>query len=422
MSSIPANTTSAPTPPQLPSSSVALIARQAIVNAQHVVIGYELFNRSRTGPTHTAATDVALVFTALSHAGSDELVGKKLIFVNCTHESLAGGHLELVDPDKVVLEIPPLGHTASEEVATRLPILANLRQRGFHLAFNHTVLQSAYALWLPLADYIKLDLSVLAHDQLAVLISYAGRNSQAELIAEKVETAQQYDMVSSQGVELFQGYWFARPALVEAKLLTPAQASIIELINQVRKQAPTSDIEEVLKKDAGLAFNLMRLINSAGFGLSRDITSFRQAVMLMGLKKLFRWAALLLTASRNGGTPSSVAQTAVERGRLMELLALQTLSPEDADQAFVVGIFSLLDVMLSMPMESALGLLNVPEPVSAALLRREGFLGDLLTLAQACESSDDVVFDRAAGLLHLTSQQINLAHLEALAWADHMND
>ena len=139
-----------------------------------------------------------------------------------------------------------------------------------------------------MADYIKLDLSVLAHDQLAVLISYAGRNSKAELIAEKVETAQQYDMVSSQGVELFQGYWFARPALVEAKLLTPAQASIIELINQVRKQAPTSDIEEVLKKDAGLAFNLMRLINSAGFGLSRDITSFRQAVMLMG-----QWQLLL---------------------------------------------------------------------------------------------------------------------------------
>ena len=201
MSSIPANTTSAPTPPQLPSSSVALIARQAIVNAQHVVIGYELFNRSRTGPTHTAATDVALVFTALSHAGSDELVGKKLIFVNCTHESLAGGHLELVDPDKVVLESPPLGHTASEEVATRLPILANLRQRGFHLAFNHTVLQSAYALWLPLADYIKLDLSVLAPDQLAVLIKYANRHSGADLIAEKVETAQQYDMVSSQGVQ-----------------------------------------------------------------------------------------------------------------------------------------------------------------------------------------------------------------------------
>ncbi len=399
-----------------------MIARQAIVNAQQVVVGYELFNRSRTANTHTAATDVTLVFNALSHAGSEELVGKKLIFVNCTHESLAGGHLELLDPDKVVLEIPPLGHAASEEVATRTPILTGLRNRGFHLAFNHTVLQSAYAPWLPLADYIKLDLSVLAPDQLAVLISYAGRHSKAELIAEKVETAQQYDMVSTQGVQLFQGYWFARPSLVETKLLAPAQASIIELINHVRNQSSTDDIEQVLKKDAGLAFNLMRLINSAGFGLNREITSFRQAVMLLGLKKLFRWAALLLTASRSGGAPSSLGQTAVVRGRLMELLALETLPPEDADQAFVVGIFSLLDVMLSMPMDKAVGLLNVPEAVSAALLRREGFLGDLLTLAEACESSDDAAFNRTAGLLHLTSQQINLAHLQALAWADQLGD
>src|SRR5690606_7728677 len=168
----------------------------------------------------TAATDVALVFSALSHAGTEDLVGKKLIFVNCTHESLAGGHLELIDPDKVVLEIPPLGHVAADEVGTRLPMLSVLRERGFHLAFNHTVLQSAYAAWLPLADYIKLDLSVLAPDQLAVLISYAGRHSQAELVAEKVETAQQYDLASSHGIALFQGYWFARPSLVQARLVT----------------------------------------------------------------------------------------------------------------------------------------------------------------------------------------------------------
>jgi c-di-GMP-related signal transduction protein len=140
-------------------------------------------------------------------------------------------------------------------------------------------------------------------------------------------------------VQLFQGYWFARPALVRPSCSRPAQASIVHLINLVRKQASTDDIEEVLKKDAGLAFNLMRLINSAGFGLNREITSFRQAVMLLGLKKLFRWAALLLTASRTRARRRPVGQTAVVRGRLMELLALETMPPEEADQAFVVGIF-----------------------------------------------------------------------------------
>lgn len=399
-----------------------MIARQAIVNSQQVVIGYELFNRSRTAPEHTAATDVALVFSALSHAGTEDLVGKKLLFVNCTHESLAGGHLELIDPDKVVLEIPPLGHAAADEVSARKPMLAALRERGFHLAFNHTVLQSAYADWLPLADYIKLDLSALAPDQLAVLISYAGRHSEAELVAEKVETAQQHAMAASQGIALFQGYWFARPSLVQARLVTPSQAAIMELMSLVRKQASTEAIEEVLKKDAGLAFNLMRLINSSGFGLTREITSFRQAVMLLGLKKLFRWAALLMTVSRNGGPPPSVGATAVVRGRLMELLALEIFDQEMADEAFVTGIFSLLDAMLGMPMESALHLITVPEPVAQALLAHEGPLGALLRLAQACEHSDDTEFDHAASALGLSSSQINGAHLQALAWADHVTE
>ena len=115
---------------------MALIARQATVNARHEVVGCELFHRSRTGPAHTTVTDMALVFTTLSHAGSEGLVGQKLLFANCTHKSLAGGHLQLLHPQQLVLEIAPLGHAATQEVALRLPMLQSLRQRSFHLAFN----------------------------------------------------------------------------------------------------------------------------------------------------------------------------------------------------------------------------------------------------------------------------------------------
>ncbi len=395
-----------------------MIARQAIVDVDKAVIGYELFNRSRPTAEHTAATDVILLFTALSHAGSEDLVGTKLLFVNSTHESLAGGHLELLNPEKVVLEVEPLGHVAASEAVARLPILRALRERGFKLSFNHTVLESAYATWLPLADYIKLDLNVLRPEQLAVLVSYAARHSKAHLIATKVETQEQFDLLKSIGVSLFQGYWFSRPAVVEAKLLAPNQVSIIQLINLLRRQASTDEIEEVLKKDAGLAFNLMRLINSAGFATSREITSFRQAVMIMGLKKLFRCAALLLTASKYGNTSPAVGHTAVIRGRLMELLALEFMTEDEAEQAFVVGIFSLLDVMLSIPLQDALQLINVPTAIRQALLAHEGPFGQLLRLAEACESSDDEVFNHATAALGLTSQQVNWAHLQALAWCD----
>ena len=395
-----------------------MIARQALVDARQSVVGYELFNRSRAPVEHTAASDVLLVFTALSHAGTEELIGKMLIFVNCTHESLSGGHLELVNPDKVVLEIPPLGHAAMEEVQARLPILAALRERGFHLAFSHHVLESAYAPWLPLADFIKFDISLLPPDQLAVLTKYAARHTQARLVAEKVETAQQFDMVSGLGIGLFQGYLFARPTVVQTRLLSPSQTSIVQLLNLLRGQTSTDAIEEVLKKDAGMAFNLMRLINSASMGLQREITSIRQAVLLLGLKKLFRWAALLLTAARSAGSPPAVGQTAVVRGRLMELLAREFLSPEEADQAFVIGVFSMLDQMLGIPQDAAVALLNLPDDLSAALLQHSNVHGQLLTLVEACESGDDQSFDQAAQALPLSSQQINWAHLQALAWAD----
>ncbi|WP_284334708.1 EAL and HDOD domain-containing protein [Comamonas sp. NoAH] len=403
-------------------SGSSMIARQAIVNVDKTVIGYELFNRSRAPAEHTAATDVLLMFTALSHAGREDLVGTKLLFVNSTHESLAGGHLELLNPEKVVLEVEPLGHVAASEAVARLPILRALRERGFKLSFNHTVLESAYSTWLPLADYIKLDLNVLRPEQLAVLVSYATRHSKAQLIATKIETQEQFDLLKSIGVSLFQGYWFSRPSVVEAKLLAPNQVSIIQLINLLRRQASTDEIEEVLKKDAGLAFNLMRLINSAGFTHAREITSFRQAVMIMGLKKLFRWAALLLTASRYGNTSPTIGHTAVIRGRLMELLALEFLSEDEAEQAFVVGIFSLLDVMLSIPMRDALQLINLPDTVRQALLERKGVFGQLLQLAQACESSNDEAFDLAATALQLSNQQVNWAHLQALAWCDQVTE
>lgn len=140
----------------------------------------------------------------------------------------------------------------------------------------------------------------------------------------------------------------------------------------------------------------------------------------MGLKKLFRWAALLLTASKYGNNSTAIGHTAVIRGRLMELLALEFMGEEDAEQAFIVGIFSLLDAMLSIPLTDALQLVNVPQPVRDALLERKGIFGELLRLAEACETSQEHAFDLSASALRLSNQQINWAHLQALAWCDQL--
>ena len=400
--------------------NLIVLARQAILDEKRAVFGFELFDRATAANTHTAASDAALLFNALCYAGSEALGGKKIVFINCTHESLAGGHLELIHPEKVVLEVPVLAADAApEQIAQLLPTLQALRTRGFRLAFSQDVLRRAYATWLPLANFIKLDMQAIKPELIEPLVKYVRANSpQATLIAEKVETAEQHERMAALGVKLFQGYWFARPAMVKAQTIRPSQATIIQLINLVRQQASTDQIEDLLKKDPTLSFNLLRFINSSGFGLSCEITSFRHAVMILGLKKLFRWAALLLTTSRKDGTAPAVGQTAVVRGRLMELLAAELLPKEECDNAFVVGVFSMLDSMLNMPMERALESVALPDSVVQALLHNQGVFAPFLELTRACESGDDAAFARTAEALHLSNRQVNWAHLQALAWAE----
>lgn len=408
-------------PPNPEAENLVPIARQAIVDGDRAVFGYELFDRSTSNSAYTAASDAALLFNALSYAGAESLVGNKLVFINCTHEGLTGGHLELIHPHKVVLEVPilPEGANALDIQATAVT-LASLRQRGFRLAFSQEALCQQYAPWLELAAFIKMDITTFLPEKASVLIKFARLHSMAHLVAEKVETEEQYQHMLDLGVRLFQGYWFAKPALIQAKTIRSSQATIIHLINLIRQQANITDIEELLKKDPTLSFNLLRFINSSGFGLSCEITSFRHAVMILGPKKLFRWASLLLTTSRSGGSPPVLGTTAVVRGRLMELLAAEMMSPEDCDNAFVVGVFSLLDAMLGMPLDSALESVALPQPVVDALLHGTGLFAPFLALTKACESGDDVAFALSADDLHLSNRQVNWAHLQALAWAENL--
>ncbi len=395
-------------------------AHQAILDHNRAIVAYELFDRSVLANGHTASSDAQMLFNVLSAVDSQSPIGNKIVFINCTHDSLAGGHLDLIAPERVVLEIPPLPVTEADQILTRLPQLQDLQRRGFRLAFDYSVLTHSYAPWLELAAFIKFDLSVIRPQSLASFVKLAQTKSKAQLIAEKVETPAQYAMLAELGVKLFQGFWFAKPVLVQGQSVRPAQAIILQLINLVRKQASTPEIEEVLKHDPTLSFNLLRFINSAGFGVRSEVTSFKYAVLLLGLNRLFKWAALLLTTSRNGDVLPAVGTTAVVRGRLMELLAAELLPVDDSDNAFVVGVFSLLDTMLGMSMEEALATISLPEPVTQALLYRSGALAPFLELTIACETGDDEAFARNASLLGLNNNQVNWNHVQALAWAETM--
>lgn len=398
--------------------SINLIGRQAIVDAQRNIVAYELFDRSTQNHGHDAGSDISLLFNAMADTSNALGVQSKTLFINRTHHSLVGDHLDLATPEKFVIEVDPVPNHEPEAIAKLFETLKELHQRGFQLAFDHTVVAPAYKDWQTLAHYVKLDLLAVASEMRKPLAAAAKARTKAQLVAEKIETAEQFAEAQAFGAQLFQGFWIDRPEVIKTKVVTPAHASVLQLFNLVRTQAEIEEIEALLKRDAMLGFNLLRLINSAGFGLSQEVTSFRHAVMLIGMKRLLRWTALLLTASRSNEAAAIVGTTAVVRGRMMELLGAANLSPDDCEAAFVVGLFSLLDDMLGVPMQEALQLLTLPAPITDAILKGEGVLGKMLALTRAAEAYDDASFATLAHELKYSSHHINMAHMDALVWAD----
>jgi len=185
--------------PQTVATSQLAIARQAILDESRSVYGYELFDRSVLADQHTAATDAQMLFNVLSSTDGDALPGSKFLFLNCTHDSLAGGHLDLVSPEHVVLEIPQLPISQMDQVLDRLPNLQEMRRKGFKLAFDYSILTRSYEPWLQLASFIKFDLSALKPATVDAFVRLALVKSNAKLIAEKVETPQQYAAVAELG-------------------------------------------------------------------------------------------------------------------------------------------------------------------------------------------------------------------------------
>ncbi len=396
------------------------IARQPIVDAHRTVVAYELFDRSRSATSHSVSSDVSFALHALAESGAPFSTSNCDLFINTVHQALGGSHWDFIDPAKTVIEVPMVPGHAPGQIAESAVVLEGLRARGFRLSFRHSVVAPVYKPWHTLADFVKVELSPETEPNLPALIAAIQARTGAIVVAVKIERAEQFDLFKSQGVERFQGFWFSVPEILQPRVLSPGEATALELFNLVRKEAPLDEVELVLKRDAGLGLSLLRIINSASMGLKQTVTSLRQVVQLMGYQRLARWSAMLMTSASQSSS-SLLGASAVVRGRMMELLALNNMSDDEAGSAFLVGLLSQLDRMLGTPMAAVLDRLALDAEVNAALLHRSGKFGDMLSLVVACESDDEQAFATAFAQLGYSNRQINMAHLEALAWGDSVN-
>lgn len=395
------------------------LGRQPILDESQQIVAYELLFRNGDGNSaqftdgeRATATVIANAFAELGVAGA---LGNCRGFINVDENFLFSDMLELLPREKVVLEI-------LETVPYTPAVIERcqaLRAAGFTLALDDITQSNCPAELMALIEIIKVDLPPLNENALRQLASEL-KPLGKRLLAEKVDSREQMELCRALGFTLFQGYYFARPTIIAGKKLSHNQVTLMRLMTLLLNDAENSELEAVLKPEPGLTVNLLRMTNSVGAGLSHRITSLRHAITLLGRRQLQRWLQLLLfTASGNQGS-NPLLLLAATRGRLMELLAGE-IRPRDgglSDDAFMTGIMSLMPAVIGQPIDEIIAPLPLTNAVRDALCEGHGLLGDLLRLAESCESED---FREQAQLLvripGLCPGVLSRAQTSALQWA-----
>jgi c-di-GMP-related signal transduction protein len=394
------------------------LGRQPILDRESRVVAYELLFRSgytrEAGVTDDMQATASVIHHAFSEMGVQAVLGPHQGFINVSADMLMSDLIEILPKSQVVLELLET-IVVTDAVVERCRVL---KQRGFTLALDDFVFADSYRPLLALVDIVKVDLLLHSQDELRALVETL-KPWPVKLLAEKVDSAEQADYCSSLGFHLYQGYYFARPAILSAKRANPAQLALTQLLGLVLRDADTGQIEQVFKQYPNLTYNLMRLVNSVGCGPNRRITSVSQAIVLLGRQQLLRWLQLLMFTIQEGSPyPSPLLQMAAMRGRMMELLSLrQKRDAEFAGKAFMVGILSLIEGLIGKPLADIVQELHLDDRLAAALLHREGELGTLLQLVESVEHPD---LSHTLALLGqagtLTLSDLTVAEIQAMAW------
>ncbi len=398
------------------------LARQPILGRDQKLVAFELLFRAAPEHEDAQLTDYAAATAAvISHAsqlGMKQVVGEQVAFVNVDEVVLMSDFVRFLPPDKVILEI-------LETVQATPAVLARVRELkelGFKFALDDVIGHSEHVSKLmSLVDVIKVDLQGVSLDELAELTRTL-RGPNQKLLAEKVETVEEFELCLELGFEYFQGYYFARPAILSGKKISPSEMVLLRLLDLINSNADNEAIEAAVKRDTLLSLNLLRLVNShlTGTGAGH-IESVAEALARLGRSQLQRWLQILLYSGPDGHVElnSPLLQMATTRGRLLELMTL-TLRPGDiegANNAFTIGIMSLMDALFAVPMHEILERVEVSREVRAALLERTGDYGAMLQVAEELEGKQSTrALSQALGRLGLSAKQLREIELAAFDW------
>jgi len=396
------------------------IVREPLLDPKQRVIGYELSWQLKNNVPVTDAELEALIGFVAENVNDEEhgwLLRDKILFLDAVPDMLSTDALFEMPPEKTVLTMKATDLVDPDTLSA----VQGLRAGGVGISVRDDGDLSHLGKNLGLsASYIEVRFS--GADVAAQARTYAAAKgaSGVRMVGRPVSTWADFDACAALGLSAFVGklHLTPRPG-APVKGMNPAQTIILQLMQMVQGNEDIPKIESVLKRDPALSYKLLRFINSAGFGVGREIQSLRQAITMMGYAPMYRWLTLLLATASTSGYSPVLMETAVVRGRLAELLGVKALPRGEGENLFVAGMFSLLDRLLGLPMKEVLETIQLPDEVVAALLTRGGMYGPYLALAEACELNSDLVASLAS-TLNIAPVDVNKAHLQALAWAQNV--
>lgn len=395
-------------------ASNIFVGRQPIFNRKQEVVAYELLYRASNEGNFAEFADgdratTEVIINSVLDIGLESIVGSHPAYFNLTGSFIRGDHPLPLDNRQVVLEI-------LEDIEPDEHVINGMRQLAenqFIIALDDFVYSDKFIPLLEIAHIVKLEVMGKCEAELRERIKEL-EPFQVKLLAEKVETHEEFEMCKALGFEYFQGYFLCKPHIIEGRSMPANRLVVLSLLAKL--QDPNADIEELeqlIVQDVSLTYRLLRFINSAAFALSKEVESVHRALILIGTNTIKKWVNLLLLA-RIDDKPRELMRTALIRGRMCELLADLHNHPRDRDQYFTCGLFSVLDALMDRPMADLLAELPLNSEVKEALLENLGEAGMVLTEVLNYEKGAWQALMQSG----IPAKDFRNCYLQAVMWAD----
>jgi c-di-GMP-related signal transduction protein len=401
-----------------PATNDVFIGRQPIFDREKNVFGYELLYRSN-GKTNAYACNDGdrasreVMYGGLNVVGLNDLVGSRKAFINITRKLLVNEDYTMLPNQTAVIELLETVEPDDEVVDA----CKALKKAGYILALDDFVFDKKYERLLALADILKIDfLASTPEKKQWFAKNYKG---QIELLAEKVETYEDFAEGLRLGYSYFQGYFFCKPEIVQRRDIPTLKTNCLLFVQEVNKpNLNYTALEEVVKRDMSISAKLLKYLNSSAMGFSNKITSIKQALTLLGEKPLRKWSTLVALAAMGQDKPSELLMVGLVRARFCELLGPSVgLKGRELD-LFLMGLFSVLDALMDQSVTEILTQISVAADVLEALLGANNELGKVYALALAFERGKAARIDLLAGEIGVPAEKLSQLYCNALAWAN----